>query len=165
MTQGREGFTPNFYCAFSGEKRTLDKGTSKKSNGKATFTVWNVSKYGVFSSLCFLAFKLNKERYELSLRIQSKCEKIRTRKNSVFGHISRSVFLSFRKFGKFTVSLPVYKSNWCFNLEIWNKVNRRWSIFKIYKRHWIKKYQFNEAFRCNICIVRLKSHRLKSHRF
>ena len=29
----------------------------------------------------------------LSLRIQSKCEKIRTRKNSVFGHFSRSAFL------------------------------------------------------------------------
>ena len=31
------------------------------------------------------------ERYRVSLRIQSKCGKIRTRKNSVFGHFSRSV--------------------------------------------------------------------------
>ena len=28
--------------------------------------------------------------FPVSLRIQSKCEKIRTRKNSVFGHISQS---------------------------------------------------------------------------
>ena len=32
----------------------------------------------------------NTERYTVSLRIQSKCEKIRTRKNSVFGPFSRS---------------------------------------------------------------------------
>ena len=53
-------------------------------------TAWNVSKYGVFSRPYFPAFWLNTERYEVSLRIQSKCGKIRTRKNSVFGHISRS---------------------------------------------------------------------------
>ena len=34
---------------------------------------------------------MNTERYEESLRIQSECGKIRTRKNSVFGHFSRSV--------------------------------------------------------------------------
>ena len=39
---------------------------------------------------CFPAFRLNTERYELSLRIRSKCGKIRTRKNSVFGHFSRN---------------------------------------------------------------------------
>ena len=30
------------------------------------------------------------ERYQVSLRIQSECGKIRTRKNFVFGHFSRS---------------------------------------------------------------------------
>ena len=35
------------------------------------------------------------ERYEVSLRIQSECWKIRTRKNSVFGHISQSQNLNF----------------------------------------------------------------------
>ena len=49
-----------------------------------------VSKYGVFSSLYFPAFGLNRERYGVSLRIQSECGKIRTSKNSVFGHFSRS---------------------------------------------------------------------------
>ena len=53
-------------------------------------TVWKVSKYGVFSGPYFPAFGLNTERYEVSLRIQSECGKIRTRKYSVFGHFSRS---------------------------------------------------------------------------
>ena len=56
-----------------------------------TYTAWKVSKYGVFSGPHFPAFGLNTERYEVSLRIQSECGKIRTRKYSVFGHISHSV--------------------------------------------------------------------------
>ena len=43
-----------------------------------------MSKYGVFSSPYFPSFGLNTERYGVSLRIQSECRKIRTRKNSVF---------------------------------------------------------------------------------
>ena len=54
-------------------------------------TAWKMSKYGVFCSPYFPAFGLNVERYSVFLRIQSKCEKIRSRKNSVFGHFSRSV--------------------------------------------------------------------------
>ena len=38
----------------------------------------------------FPAFGLNAERYKVSLRIQSECGKIRTRKNPVSGHFSRS---------------------------------------------------------------------------
>ena len=49
-------------------------------------------KYGAFSGPYFSAFGLNTERYEVSLRIQSKCGKIRTRKNSVFGHFSRKAY-------------------------------------------------------------------------
>ena len=49
-----------------------------------------MSKYGVISGLYFPAFGLNTERYEVSLRIQSECGKIRTRNNSVFGHFSGS---------------------------------------------------------------------------
>ena len=55
-------------------------------------TAWNVSKYGDFSGPYFPVFGLNTERHFLSLRIQSECGKIRTRKNSVFGHFSRSGF-------------------------------------------------------------------------
>ena len=50
-----------------------------------------MSKYRVFSDPYFHAFGLNMERYEVSLRIQFECGKIRTRKNSVFGHFSHSV--------------------------------------------------------------------------
>ena len=53
-------------------------------------TAWKVSKYGVFSGPYFPTFGLNTERYGVSLRIQSKCGKRRTRENSVFGHFSRS---------------------------------------------------------------------------
>ena len=53
-------------------------------------TAWKESKYGVLPGPYFHAFGLNTERYSVSLRIQSECRKIRTRKNSVFGHFSRS---------------------------------------------------------------------------
>ena len=53
-------------------------------------TAWNVSKYGVFSSPYFSAFRLKTERYGVSLHIQSECEKIRIRKNSEFRHFLRS---------------------------------------------------------------------------
>ena len=55
-----------------------------------TRTAWKVSKYGVFSGPYFPTFGLNTEKYGVSLRIQPKWGKIRTRKNSVFGHSSRS---------------------------------------------------------------------------
>ena len=54
------------------------------------YTVWKVSKIRSFIWSIFPAFGLNAERYEISLRIQPECEKIRTKKNSVFGHISQS---------------------------------------------------------------------------
>ena len=44
-------------------------------------TAWKVSKYGFFSGPYFPALGLNTERYfVVSLRIQSECRKIRTRK-------------------------------------------------------------------------------------
>ena len=49
-----------------------------------------MSKYGVFSGPYFPTFWPNTDRYSVTLRAQSECEKIRTRKNSVFGHFSRS---------------------------------------------------------------------------
>ena len=49
-----------------------------------------VSKYGVFCGLYFPLFGLNTERCFVFLHIQSECGKIRTRRNSVFGHISHS---------------------------------------------------------------------------
>ena len=52
-------------------------------------SAWKVFKYGVFSSLNFPAFGLSSERYGVFRRIWSECGKMRTRKNSVFGHFSR----------------------------------------------------------------------------
>ena len=60
---------------------------------KSFSTAWKVSKYRVFSGPYFPAFGLNTEIYLVNLRIQSKCGKIRTRKNSPFGHFSRSARL------------------------------------------------------------------------
>ena len=49
-----------------------------------------MSKYGVFSGPYFPAFGLDMERYGVSVHVQAKCGQIRTRKNSVFEHFSRS---------------------------------------------------------------------------
>ena len=38
----------------------------------------------------FFLVRIFPEKYVVSLRIQSECWKIRTRKNSIFGHFSRS---------------------------------------------------------------------------
>ena len=62
--------------------------------GRRPITIaWKVSKYGGFPGPYFPAFELNTE-YFVSFRIQSECSKIRTRKNSVPGHFSRSVCFS-----------------------------------------------------------------------
>ena len=53
-------------------------------------TAWKVSKYGVISGPYAPVFGLNTARYSVSLRIQSKYMKIRTRNNSVYGHFLRS---------------------------------------------------------------------------
>ena len=66
---------------------------------------WKVPEYGVFAGLYFPIFWLNTETYGVNLRIQSKCGKMRTRKNSVFGHLSRSDCTAW----KLAVNFP---SNW-----------------------------------------------------
>ena len=48
-----------------------------------------------FSVSYFPAFGLNTEKYGVFLRTQSECWKIRTRRNSIFGHFSRSVYADF----------------------------------------------------------------------
>ena len=87
---------------------------------KLTRCVKSVQIYGVFSGPYFAAFGLNIERFGVSLhsvrmrentdqkklrirtlfvslRIQSECEKIQTRKNSVSGHFSRSDYYNSHK--------------------------------------------------------------------
>ena len=54
-------------------------------------TAWRLSTYGVFSGPYFPEFGLNTtEIYAVNLRIQSEYRKMRTTKNSVFRHFSRS---------------------------------------------------------------------------
>ena len=52
-------------------------------------TVWKVSRYGVFPGLYFPVFGLDTF---VNLRVLSEYRKIRTRKNSVFGRVSRIVY-------------------------------------------------------------------------
>ena len=61
-----------------------------------SITAWKVSKYGIISGPYFAVFGLNTERYGVSLHIQFKFRKIRSRYDSVFGHFSRSasIYLS-----------------------------------------------------------------------
>ena len=59
----------------------------KISLSVVTDTARKVSKYGIFSGPYFPVFRLNTDW----IRIQPEYGKTRTRKNSVFGHFSRSV--------------------------------------------------------------------------
>ena len=69
----------------------MQDGSSQNIYGNMMFSVrsvkmvtaWKVSKYGVFSDPYRPVFGVN-------LCIRSECKKTRTRKNSVFGHLSRS---------------------------------------------------------------------------
>ena len=67
------------------------------------YTARKVSKYGVFCGPYFPASGLNTGRFRVSLRIQSECGKIRTRKNSVFGHFLLSANM-------FEISATKYQS-------------------------------------------------------
>ena len=70
------------------------------------------SKYGLFLVRIFPHLDWI-QRYSVNLRIQPECRKIRTRKNSVFGHFSRSD-ISIRKYSAYS-KLAVYNNkmkNW-----------------------------------------------------
>ena len=58
-----------------------------------------------FSGPYFLVFGLNIEIYSVNLRIQSEYRKIRTRKNSIFGHFSHSDSVNF-----FRTSMCLYEA-------------------------------------------------------
>ena len=78
------------------------------------------SKCGIFSGPYFTAFVLYTERYSASLRIQSWCGKIRTRKISVVGHFSRSENLSllFWKLFNFYLDQKTQKRNLYFSNQV-----------------------------------------------
>ena len=85
--------------------------------GNIFSTAWRVSKYGVFSGLCSLLFRLNTEIYSVILRVLSRWEKIRTRKNSVFGYFLHSVsFTDPAEVSKFTK--VKFMLVWCTDLLV-----------------------------------------------
>ena len=90
------GNVPILYSHKTSEKRSFSVEFQRVLNGNVDkkWTLREVSKFGVLDGTYFPAFALNTEIYGVNLRIQSKYRKIRTRKNSVFGHFSRSVKLT-----------------------------------------------------------------------
>ena len=96
-----------------------------------TYTEWKVSKYGVFSGPYYPAFGLNMKRYFVSLRIQSECAKIRTRKNSVFGHISQSVTEVWYNLNGSDVYLVPREAECHISIKIMSQVLNR-SVFILY---------------------------------
>ena len=93
-----------------------------------------MSKYGVSSGPYFPAIGLNTEDTKylsvfVSLRIQSECGKIRTRGNSVFGHISHSVIVMWfilettpaKSQAMLVWVLAIYYTN--FSYKVWTTVN------------------------------------------
>ena len=101
-----------------------------------TYTTWKVSKYGIFSGPYFPVFGVNAEIYFVNLRIQSEYRKIRTRKNSAFGHLSRSAI--FHTPGNF----HAYTSISISQLKTWAKSNQESTI---YIQH-LTKYKANQLY-------------------
>ena len=75
------------------------------------------------------------ERYEVSLRIQSECGKIRTRNNSVFGHFSRSVRKGYNIIGQILLLIP----------EQWKNLIKAWKK-EAFKQNYFRKIFFFNAF-------------------
>ena len=75
-------------------------------------TKWKLSKYDALSGPYFPAFGPNTEIYGGNLHIQSKYGKIRTRKNSVFGHFSRCECMKLHKEGFIMTRLCIYSSDY-----------------------------------------------------
>ena len=90
-----------------------------------------MSKYGVFSGPYFPVFGLYTERFE--------CGKIRTRKNSVFGHFSRSVTVHFHLY----LNLNLEENYWRFFVMIFAVYLAKISLLKVNNRKTRK--------RCEIC--------------
>ena len=95
-----------------------------------SLTAWKVSKYAVFSGPYFSAFRLNTERYLVSLGIQSECGKIRTRKNCVFGHFS-GILLKFET-PRWWVFSPYLKVSMVCTLQNWHLIVKGHTKCKIY---------------------------------
>ena len=77
-----------YYCAFSIQKWEIIKQKQEIAHYAKYVRIWS------YSGLHFPAFALNTKRYDLSLRIQSECGKMRTRKTQNTVDISLAVAAS-----------------------------------------------------------------------
>ena len=120
-----------------------------------TFTAWKVSKYRVFSVPCFPIFGLNMDIYFVNIRIQSEYSKTGTRKNSVFGHFSRSDWY-----------LVLFKTSWRgivmkpkILIALCNIFNENKSLKFPIKTLWVKSSgnainkKFWKVFKCNLILM------------
>ena len=107
-----------------------------------------MSKYGSFSGPCFPVLGLNTEIYRVNLCIQSEYRKIRTSKNSVFGHFSHSDIL-LKKFSFFfkTKWLLIKKFKWtlarsnimtCWNSSGVSEESQRFHLFQSFSSNFVK---------------------------
>ena len=108
-----------------------------------TFSAWKVSAFGVSLVRIFSAFGLNTEKYGVSLRIQSECGKIRTRKtpNTDTFHAVIGLAFSFRlnSFSYSILTLPnLLKTDKCSNK------NRNIQIFWYISTKNVQSYYSNE---------------------
>ena len=98
-------------------------------------------KYWVFSGPYFSIFGLNTEIYSGNLRIESKCRKIRTRKNSLFGHFSRSETELFFCYQTFSL------------LNTWFFTSRKVSKYVVFSGPYFHIFGLNtEIYFVNLCI-------------
>ena len=98
-------------------------------------TAWKVSKYGGFYGLYFSAFGLNTKIYFVNLRSLSECGRIWTRKNSVIGYFSRSVW---------------FKSAW---LSICWKNSDFWRICNYFFRYLLVIFYVLFATYCSLNLI------------
>ena len=88
----------------------------------------------------FSAFGLNTERHEVFLHIQSECGKIRTRNNSVFGHI-----LTSSNYSTILHKFPTYQ---CLQKDIRNffVLLISWIIYQNKRKTWFLETHRNQVY-------------------
>ena len=115
-----------------------------------------MSKYGVFSGPYFSAIALNMERYSVSVRIQSECGKIPTRKNSVFWHFSRIVSELISFYSTQNRQKRYWNRSWliCPNSRKIRSTIWRWSLKEAYlKLNEPTSFQENTLISCIVYLL------------
>ena len=96
QAEGRQALKVSFllYIVWNLKQKCRNDASSwpRKCKVCDNIIAWKGSKYKVFSGPHFPVFGLNMDIYRVNLCIESEYRKIRTRKNSVYGHFSCSVY-------------------------------------------------------------------------